>query len=338
MIEAIHIRNFRTQKKINVDLSPTVTTIIGESAEGKSTILRALRYAALNKPAGEGMINWDAEKVIVRIFTNDDKVVRIRSKSVNKYLLNTKRFVAFGNDVPAEISQLLNLSDINFQGQFERHFWFCETAGEVSRQLNKIIDLSVIDRTLSNIAGMIRDTNAEIKLTNKRLLEAQTHESNLKYVEAMVNDLANVEDLQKRLETKAVECSLLADLLKRATDTLSTKKIAGEQATELRIIVSTAKEINQTCLKHSELLALDLQITETTKRLSVPVPDSEPLDKMKDEYHILASHIHDLNHFVETIKSQEEYAQTCIQELSKCKKQFAKATEGKCPICGNQMK
>jgi len=338
MIEAIHIRNFRTQKKINVDLSPTVTTIIGESAEGKSTILRAFKYAALNKPAGEGMINWDAEKVIVRIFTKDDKVVRIRSKSVNKYLLNKKSFVAFGNDVPAEISQLLNLSDINFQGQFERHFWFCETAGEVSRQLNRIIDLSVIDRTLSSIAGMIRDTNAEIKLTDKRLADAQTHESSLKYVEEMVEDLEIVEDLQNRLENKAVECSVLHDLLRGASDALSDKKIAGGQADGLRIIVSMAREINQIHLKHFDLLALDLQITQITKRLSVPVPDSEPLDEMKDELDALFSSFRDLNHFVETAESQEEYVQECIQEYDRCKEQFNKAIEGTCPICGNQIK
>ena len=154
----------------------------------------------------------------------------------------------------------------------------------------------------------------------------------------MIEDLETVEDLQNRLENKAVECSVLHDLLRGASDALSDKKIAGGQADGLRIIVSMAREINQIHLKHFDLLALDLQITQINKRLSVPVPDSGPLEEMKDGYDALVSNVRDLNHFVETAESQEEYVQECIQEYDKCKERFNKAIEGTCPICGNQMK
>ena len=123
MIEKIEIKNFRAQEKQKIELGKGVTTIIGSSFIGKSTIIKAFKWAVRNKPAGDSVINWDADKAAVRItFDDGNKVVRRRGKNLNNYKLNKKVFTAFGNDVPSQISNLLNISEINFQNQFDAHF------------------------------------------------------------------------------------------------------------------------------------------------------------------------------------------------------------------------
>jgi len=143
MISKIEIRNFSTHKKQDLEFSPNVTTITGSSFLGKSTILRAIRFVCMNRPTGDKFINWDADKTSVRLTIDKKKIVRRKGKGNNSYTLDKQEYKAFGNDVPQPIANLVNMSDINFQGQHDAPFWFCETAGEVSRQLNAIINLEV---------------------------------------------------------------------------------------------------------------------------------------------------------------------------------------------------
>jgi len=212
MIEKIQIRYFRAHKKIDIEFSPFVNSIIGRNAAGKSTIIRAIRWVVKNKPSGNSVINWDSKKAAVRIIFNKDKITRTRSKTINSYKLNGKEYKAFGNDVPEDIKKAFNLSDINFQGQHEAPFWFCESAGEVSRQLNSIVNLQVIDDTLSNISSGIRKAKTNIEIITDRLKDAEDDRTKLTFVKEMDKELSHIEFIQKVKQGNAVKCSVLSDL------------------------------------------------------------------------------------------------------------------------------
>ncbi len=225
MINGIEIRNFRTHKKQNVVFGPGVTTIVGESFDGKSTIIRALKWVSLNKPAGDKMINWDAQEARVRVTVDSKKVIRKKGKT-NSYKLSGRKdpFKAFGSDVPEPIQQLFNMSSINFQTQHEPPFWFCETPGEVSRKLNSIVNLEIIDLTLSNIASEITTTKISIKIITKRLEEAQEKKKSLSYAKEMNNDLKRVETLQKDSKKLTTSTLLLTKLVVSAILIQKTRK------------------------------------------------------------------------------------------------------------------
>ncbi len=126
MISELQLRNFKCYKKKDISLSPYVNIIVGNNAVGKSTLLRSIKWVAKNKPAGDSVINWDADKAAVRITLGDYRITRTKGKGVNTYKLlkrgwkKSKVLKALKkNKVPEEIQKIINLSDINFQGKHE---------------------------------------------------------------------------------------------------------------------------------------------------------------------------------------------------------------------------
>lgn len=179
MLESIALRNFQVHEDLIVEFSPTITTIKGPTDKGKSAVLRALRWVCLNDVAGADFIREGAKRVTITLHVTDGKGSHStisRSKStdghVNLYVWDDREFKAFGQSVPPDIAHALALNEINFQGQHDPPFWFADTAGEVSRKLNAVIDLTIIDTALSNIASEVRRAQERKGLCEERLTEA----------------------------------------------------------------------------------------------------------------------------------------------------------------------
>ena len=102
--------------------------------------------------------------------------------------------------MPEELVSLLALGPENFQGQHDAPFWFMLSPGEVSRELNGIVKLGLIDSTLSNLAGELRKARARIEVTEERLKEASERTSRLSWAREADGDLKKVEKAGESLE------------------------------------------------------------------------------------------------------------------------------------------
>ena len=190
MLEKIRIENFQANEELEIKLDPHVTTIIGPSDVGKSAIIRALGWVATNHPTGYAFITYGKKKATVTLDVDGHVIVRERGKTPNTYTLDGEEFKAFGNGkVPDEIANLLNVSNVNFQGQFDTPFWFCETPGEVSRQLNQIVNLEIIDKTLGNLDSGLKESRTRVKVIEQQLHEAKEERAALKWTRSMHTDL-----------------------------------------------------------------------------------------------------------------------------------------------------
>ena len=67
MISKIKIKNFRSHKNTEIELSSGVNIICGDNDLGKSTILRALNWVNNNKPSGDSYITHGKNKSTVSI-------------------------------------------------------------------------------------------------------------------------------------------------------------------------------------------------------------------------------------------------------------------------------
>lgn len=224
MLSSISIRDFRLHKRLDITFDPNVTTLIGKSYAGKSTVVRALRWVCLNKPAGTGVIRWGAKRAKVILNIDEHTITRIRSKTKNIYKLDDQVFHAFGNDVPQPIAKILNISETNFQGQHSLPFWFGETAGEVSRKLNGIVNLSIIDTTLGNLASELNKSRTTVSVSKDRLTVARADKSRLSFVDELNTDWAHVGQInsayqKQRIETEQLD-SMIVDytLIKKIRD------------------------------------------------------------------------------------------------------------------------
>ena len=140
MIKKLRIKNFQKHKSIDIEFDDHITSIVGPSDSGKSALIRALKWVITNKPNGMEFIREGSKKCSVRIETDNHKITRSRGTE-NTYHLDKEVFHAFGNNVPKEIIDSLRMDEINFQGQHVSPCWLNESAGQVSRNLNQIVNL-----------------------------------------------------------------------------------------------------------------------------------------------------------------------------------------------------
>jgi hypothetical protein len=265
-LEKLEIRGFSTNKKLDIVFGPRVTTISGKSFIGKSAFVRALKWVILNKPTGDKFINWDAIKAAVRLtFDKGKQITRKKGKGINTYKYSESKnlFKAFGNDVPPIISKALNISPINFQRQHAAPFWFCETAGEVSRQLNSIVNLEVIDTTLSNLSSKIRKTKTAIDISQERLTNLAKGKKELSYVNNMNQELLNIETLQKQIQDKVLKCSSLQNSIDKVVKYTKQKEGTRDRRRAGKLAISKGKTYYTLVTQIEELENLIINIKNT---------------------------------------------------------------------------
>lgn len=226
MLQALRLLDFQRHRETVVRFGPQVTAIVGPTDVGKSSIIRALLWVLTNVPPSD-MLRHGASRVEVDLKVDGRMVKRIRGKLRNSYSLDRKEFKAFGKDMPEEIATLLRIGDVNVQGQHDRPFWFGERRTDVSRQLNQIVNLGVIDTTVTAVAGIVRKEAARKEVITERLAAARKTRDELAYVEDMAADMAEVERLagaHAKAQTAVARLTPLVDAaLRHAADAVLAK-------------------------------------------------------------------------------------------------------------------
>lgn len=337
-LKKLSIRNFRAHRKLILTFGPGVNSIIGDNAVGKSTIIRAIRYVARNKPSGESAISWDAKQARVSLTFGKNTITRTRSKRINTYRLNKKKvFRAFGTKVPDEIQKVLNLDEVNFQGQHEAPFWFCKTAGEVSRELNSIVNLDSIDKTLSSILLSISKSKVAISVINERLMEAKETKKSLSYVKDMNVQLLRIESLEKARIENNRRSILLAELLADA-------ELYAEQADQLKFRLSRAMSVLEIALRR-------LKTGQTLRSLQILLKSAKKLKKLVQHKPRSFKTIQGLFKNLKLILTQAKEFNTLIEKadeiLSEIKplkqrianrtKRIDKIMKERCPLCNKKL-
>lgn len=170
MLKSIQIKDFQSHQDTCMEFSPGVNVIVGESNAGKSACIRAINWVLNNRPLGESFIRKGQSDALVDLIFDGAKgkvqVIRSRGKSKNYYELNAPdfqgEFTAFGQSPPAEITNALNLSDINLQGQFSPSFLVFDSPGSISEYLRNITGLQKLDKAVEITAKRIRTVNSRI--------------------------------------------------------------------------------------------------------------------------------------------------------------------------------
>ena len=341
MFEKLKIKKFRMHDEQEIEFAPDITTIIGDSFTGKSTIVKALIWILCNRPAGDSVINWDKpnQKAIGTLTIDGGNVVkRIKGNGKNIYKLNKDKFVAFGRgDVPAEIAKLVNVSDVNIQGQFEPFFWFSKTAGEVSRQLNQIVNLEIVDTTMANIASEIRKTSATVDVTQTRLDSIKVQRKKLLYVEDMDKDLKIVENKQNQWQKTAVNASELNELIKTAS--LHQKTIKNARAVSLLgdLAVSAGQSYLDIKTKSNNLNLLIKNIVSLQKQTASKIPSLEPLNVLYETFQTMTKRQQQLSALVEKIVRMEKGIKTLKTVFESAESSLKQKIGKVCPLCQRPM-
>jgi len=235
MLKSINLEKFRLHKNLKIVFDPYITTLVGKSYAGKSTVINALKWVNLNKPTGTSIIPWGAKQAKVSIKLDTHKITRIRGKGKNLYLLTenvrgaiTKhKFKAFGNNIPEKITNITNITENNFQGQHSLPFWFGETSGEVARKLNSIVNLSLIDTSLSYLSSTLTKARHTVDICKDRLEESRKRKKELVFIVEMEKEWNRVKKASKQytaLDVKTVELENILESCEEHADTIKSIK------------------------------------------------------------------------------------------------------------------
>ena len=292
MIEKLELRNFQAHKHSVLEFSPGLCAITGESDEGKTSIIRALYWASQNKPSGGDFISDFSKRgeCSSTIVVDGNEVQRFKNKTKNEYRINDQSFKALGKSgVPDEVSNILQLDELNFQNQMDSPFLLSSSSGEVARYLNDIVNLNVIDDSLKkvnaktnecirNIAGKSADIEIDeialieynwIKEAEEALLQLETDYSKFQNIEQsheilkeLLNDTDDlIEDLEPYKDLDETENQIIS-LIFDALTYGSGNDVFNELKEQLNDIDDLAESIAKFKDNDDELYQISLLVKE----------------------------------------------------------------------------
>ncbi len=194
MLESLHLQNFQIHYDFTIEFDPLVTTIIGPTDSGKSSIVRALQWICTNYPQGDEFIKEETEMAIGTLRIDGHEIVRERGKQ-NLYKLDEKVYKSFGTEVPADIANLVNVGSVNFQDQITMPFWFCLPPAQIGRELNQIVNLDAIDSVGQYVSAELRKCKSHVEFTSERLEQARSERDKLTWIKEADEELRELEQL-----------------------------------------------------------------------------------------------------------------------------------------------
>lgn len=242
MLSKLYIRNFQKHGKIRITLDPKITVITGDTDKGKSSLIRALRWLVFNRPNSSSFFKHGTKHCRVSALFDGKKITRQKGKE-NTYAINKKKFKAIGGDVPEEVNSLLRITETNFQLQFDPLFWITDSPGQISKNLNKIIDLESIDKATRIASRQYSEAKSYLKVYSSKHKEKQEKRKELEWFLEAEAELEAIEESTERLEKDRAAAAHLRDLIgacrlarvrhRNATQAVSEAQEWQEQLTQL---------------------------------------------------------------------------------------------------------
>lgn len=337
MIKELNIKNFRRNRKLSSSLD-RITIFTGSNAKGKSSTVYALKWVLQDKPKGNRHISWGAKFSEVSIKFGNHILTRRKSNKDNYYDLDGKKYEAFGRTtIPEPIQKVLKIDDINFQHQHDKHYWFSETAGEVNKQLNQIVNLEIIDRTVANLNRRQRENKVKIKDSEGKIKNLRKEVQQLKYIKKLNQDLISLENTENQLKENEYKAVGLANLV----DTLSNYRKNIDNllrfTTDTKELIEKLTPIVDSEEKIERLENLVERAQQYKKIKNKKLPDIQCVIIKQEEYKKVNKQKSKLEDLVWNAKHFNQNITEYKKELKETKEQFDKLMGDRCILCNHKI-
>lgn len=341
MIEQLILRDFQSHHKTKITFDHRITTIVGPTDSGKSSIIRALQWLATNRPAGEAFVRDDAEisKIILKVDGREIRRTKGKGRNAkNTYAIDGKILKAFGGDVPSDVSTLLNITGANFQSQYDAPFWFAETPGNVSRSLNAIINLSIIDDTLASLSIRSRTASTRTAVCTEQLAGAKAEWDKQKPAKEMDRALQKVEAQAEKARISRIAANLALGLVggcRRYGEAI--KNAAALQLMGVSV-VSTGNKWENLTKSRKTLDRLVRLATQAKSRAAKLVPDISRLTALADAMNSAMAKRDGIATMVKEVVAAKSHVEKTKRVHHQHTEQFIHDMGKVCPLCEQSIK
>ena len=354
-LKSIELSHFQSHKDSKIELDSGINVIIGNSKDGKTAILRGIRQVKDNKPTGltyNSYWNRDKKKQPIeehfaKLNFDDVSISRIKAKgNRNEYIINGNILEAVGKGVPPEeVTKALNITETNFQAQFSRPFLLDDSAAEVGRFFNKIVNLDLSDKVLAEVEKDRRNTKSKIESTEEEIGKLQENFDSYNWVdkaEKLIEDCAEIEEKLRIKEKDLLTLqTIYATLIENKEQLKEINKIPFKEIYRLLDeIDDLSKNIENTEIMVNELFNLseDLRIKKEELQGINKIP-FVAIYEVLDEIESIEKNIFNLQEekrqlidFCTNIKNEQSDLKTINREVMTINRELAEVRI--CPTCG----
>ena len=352
MIKSIQIKNFQSHKDTYIEFGDGLNVLTGSSRSGKSTVRRALMWCMLNRPTGNSIISWwnkkkdkpTGETSVTVTLDNGTVITRIKSPELNGYIINGKTLEAVGTNVPEEITEAFNISDVNYSGQFDAPYLVSQSAGYVAQYLNAIVNLEDADYYQKEVESLKRSCQREIDTDTENATKYRVSltwydwlgsaEKTIEFIKDKSSTLSNTEtvllNIKRVYEEREKAKKTHSDLEEVVPVANELIKSIGQNIESVRQIKSKISRIQELCSARNDAL----------EHMNVPVSDMESTIKKIERLNRALTMCQ--NDTVSIKKKKTEYDEavgifvTTNREIKDAERELNLVDI--CPLCGNKRK
>lgn len=337
-MERLRIENYQAHRELDLVLDEPVTTIVGSTDSGKSSVVRALRWLCLNRPRGTAFISDGEKSCRVKAKFGNTTVERGKGKE-NRYRVGKKVYTAFGDSVPEEVAMTVNVSDINFQRQHDAPFWFSLSPGEVARQLNSIVDLEVIDDVLGRTAARLRKARDRVELGKDRVKKADDECERLSFVPTLVEQFHRLETEEEQAAARRTSVAILGRAVLQAIEYRERAESLRNATLAAVKTATTGRLANDLSSRLESLVSLISSASKAKKAMGnfIPVVEFSELDETRDIRSESLARLELLKRL--TAGADRHYSDhvRLDDQAEKVEQQIRKEFKGRCPLCGSAL-
>lgn len=256
-LTSAQIKNLESHHETTLDFVPGINIITGDSASGKSAILRALDWG-MNNTNQKNISHWNEDlkkESSIKLNFKDATIIRKKHKTFNGYILDEeKELDKIGTTVPDKIASIINMGSANFSFQHDPYFLLSGTSGATAKYLNSIINLDVIDNTLAKAQEDYSNTNKTINSLVATIKTKEEELQSLSYLDVVEPKIKAYKSKSETLEQTKEQLDKLKTTCKLREDLESTHTTLIKDRTKLQNLLIEAKD-----LQNRQSILLDLQ-------------------------------------------------------------------------------
>ena len=308
-IQSLELTNFQSHFHTKIDFDKELNVIFGESDQGKSSIIRALRFIFYNRPAGANFIsNGETFTEISVVLDNGSKITRIKNlKGANRYILivdNKKTsYDNFGTEVPEEIKEALGIDkarfdkntsvELNLAQQLDPPFLLSETGSSGAKFIGKLSGIDLADNAIQDLNKDIRNIGIEKRNSESKIKELLYRLEAYKNLPAVKEEIEKIETLLREYKEISDKLTLLFKLNQQI---ISFKE---RESTNLWLLIKyknipdfiPIKEIKEK-IENYKLLFIKYttnkqqkEISEDSLRKLIDIPEFSPIEDSQIKLH-----------------------------------------------------
>jgi exonuclease SbcC len=348
-----------------MDLGDGVNAITGESDQGKSALIRAVRWLLFNKPDGQQYRKHGTKETVVTATLDDGTVIsRVRAATVNRYVLErpdeeTQVFDNFGKYVPQPIVDALGVfpasftegttEELSVSMQFDGPFLLSSSGIVKAQVLGKLSKTSIIDTAVKAVGSEIRASGKHLNIIStdiERILKEIESYDDLPAKELAIDKL---DERITKLKEKGENITLLKNIAIELTQRTKNIELASQMLGKLMDLPDTDDLTNKALSLNNLLRIRDsfLEITARAPALEAEIGRIDEISQeMVEELNERGRHLDELRDFYERTQDFKRRFVNNKKHMKDIEEQLGQKTnemlmkirlEGKCPTCLRQI-